>query len=264
MQGNSNTRGVYVYQYSGNWSLKGSPITKEDVTFSEGTLQALGASARISDDGNRVVIADPYFDSSVGTDAGALFVFDYIGGNWVQNGDVFLPNKTDGVTSASYVGEGINSMIAISGNGVVIGGASIRAGAGVSQTGVVWTFKQGSDGPSISTEYVTALDVSAGTVNMLSNTMDVSSGVVDVSGTTWMNRGQSSGTIADAYQCGLVIESNKTSADDAVLHIETAGQTQAFSVRADGSVYADNALSHSSDDRKKPMSNILPMLWKRL
>ena len=51
---------------------------------------------------------------------------------------------------------------------------------------------------------------------MLSSTMDVSSGIVDISGTTWMNRGQSGGTIADAYQKGLVIESNKTSADDAV------------------------------------------------
>ena len=34
-------------------------------------------------------------------------------------------------------------------------------------------------------------------------------------------------------------------------YIETAGQTQAFSVRANGDIYADNALSHSSDDRRK-------------
>ena len=95
------------------------------------------------------------------------------------------------------------------------------------------------------------LDVSGGTVNMLSSTTNVSSGVVDISGTTWMNRGQSGGTIADAYQKGLVIESNSSSSSDAVLHIETAGQTQAFSVRADGAVYADNVLEHSSDDRRK-------------
>ena len=49
----------------------------------------------------------------------------------------------------------------------------------------------------------------------------------------------------------MVIESSSTSASDAVLHIETSGQTQAFSVRANGDIYADNALSHSSDDRRK-------------
>ena len=105
--------------------------------------------------------------------------------------------------------------------------------------------------PIVTITNLIPLDVSGGTVNMLSSTTNVSSGVVDISGTTWMNRGQSGGTIADAYQKGLVIESNSSSASDAVLYIETAGQTQAFSVRADGSVYADNALSHSSDDRRK-------------
>ena len=49
----------------------------------------------------------------------------------------------------------------------------------------------------------------------------------------------------------MVIESSSTSASDAVLHIETSGQTQAFSVRANGDIYADNALRHSSDDRRK-------------
>ena len=86
---------------------------------------------------------------------------------------------------------------------------------------------------------------------MVANTLDVSSGVVDISGTSWMNRGHSSATIADAYQCGLVIESSTTSTDDAVLYVETAGQAQAFSVRGDGATYADNTLEHSSDDRRK-------------
>ena len=81
--------------------------------------------------------------------------------------------------------------------------------------------------------------------------MDISSGVVDISGTTWINRGQSGATIADAYQGALIIESNKTTSSDAVFHVETAGQTQAFSIRGDGSMYSDNALRHSSDDRRK-------------
>ena len=95
------------------------------------------------------------------------------------------------------------------------------------------------------------LDVTGGTVNMLSNTVDVSNGLVDISGTTWINRGQSGASIASAYQGALVIESNKTSGDEAVFHVETTGQTQAFSIRADGALYSDNALRHSSDDRRK-------------
>ena len=67
----------------------------------------------------------------------------------------------------------------------------------------------------------------------------------------WINRGQSGRTVSNDYQCGLVIESEKTSSSEAVLYIETAGQTEAFSIRADGSLYADNSIRYSSDDRKK-------------
>ena len=86
---------------------------------------------------------------------------------------------------------------------------------------------------------------------MLNNTMDISSGLVDISGTTWINRGQSGASIADAYQGALVIESAGTSSSDAVLYVETAGQTEAFSIRADGAIYSANTLRHSSDDRRK-------------
>lgn len=95
------------------------------------------------------------------------------------------------------------------------------------------------------------LDVSGGTVSMLSNTMDISSGVVDISGTTWMNRGESGASIASAYQGALIIESNKTLSSEAVVHVETAGQTESFSVRANGDIYSANTLRHSSDDRRK-------------
>jgi len=95
------------------------------------------------------------------------------------------------------------------------------------------------------------LDISGGTVSMLSNTTDISSGVVDISGTTWMNRGESGASIASAYQGALIIESNKTLSSDAVVHVETAGQSQSFSVRANGDIYSANTLRHSSDDRRK-------------
>ena len=140
--------------------------------------------------------------------------------------------------------------VSLSSNGLrFVAGAINNDGTG-SNAGHVRVFGGVSEPIGTITNLI-PLDVSGGTVNMLSSTTNVSSGIVDISGTTWMNRGQSGGTIADAYQKGLVIESNSSSASDAVLYIETAGQTQAFSVRADGSVYADNALSHSSDDRRK-------------
>jgi len=81
--------------------------------------------------------------------------------------------------------------------------------------------------------------------------MDISSGLVDISGTTWINRGQSGASVSTAYKCGLVIESSGTSASNSVLHVETAGQTQAFSIRENGDFYSDNALQYSSDDRRK-------------
>ena len=97
----------------------------------------------------------------------------------------------------------------------------------------------------------TPLDVSGGTVSLVNSTMEVSDAVVDISGTTWMNRGQSGASVASAYQKGLVIESSKSTSSDNVIYVETAGQTQAFSVRADGAMYSANTLRHSSDDRRK-------------
>jgi hypothetical protein len=95
------------------------------------------------------------------------------------------------------------------------------------------------------------MDISGGTVSMIDNTMDITSSVVDISGTIWLNEGKSGHTISTAYQKGLVIESDGTSSSYAVLHVETTGQTQAFSVRANGDLYSDNTLRHSSDDRRK-------------
>ena len=66
-----------------------------------------------------------------------------------------------------------------------------------------------------------------------------------------MNRGDSGGTLSSPSEYDLVIESSKTGSSDAVLQIETAGQSQAFSVRADGTMYSNNSSRYSSDDRRK-------------
>ena len=49
----------------------------------------------------------------------------------------------------------------------------------------------------------------------------------------------------------MVVESSGTSASNGVLHVETAGQVQAFSIRENGDLYSDNTIRYSSDDRRK-------------
>jgi len=88
-------------------------------------------------------------------------------------------------------------------------------------------------------------------VSFNTNTMKIEDGTVDISGTTWINQGQSGASIATSNQGAFIIESAGTSSSNAVVYVETAGQTQAFSIRENGDLYSANALQHSSDDRRK-------------
>ena len=276
---NSNDTGrIAVYQLNGNsWSLKGSNIygSSANVKFghdvavnSDGTIIAVGSvgyngrvdvyqwngsdwaqmgntlvggahndyfgnSVRLSADGTILVVGSPMADLN-GSSSGYMAIFSWDGSSWNQLGDNILGSRSK---RAGWT-------VAISNDGRFF--ASLWGGSGSR----VKLYEMSGGSSEIDINLI-PLDVSGGTINMFSNTMDVSSGVVDISGTSWMNRGQSSATIADAYQCGLVIESSTTSTDDAVLYVETAGQAQAFSVRGDGATYADNTLEHSSDDRRK-------------
>ena len=229
---------VRIYQWNGSsWAQLGSNI------LGEAANDYAGWSVSLNGDGTMIAIG-AYKNDGNGVDSGHMRIYKWDGSSWNQYGQ-----DIDGEAA----GDNAGLSVAISSDGTTVAmGAPFNDGNGVDSSHVrAFELDQGTITTTTSTiTDITVLDVSGG-VNMLSSTMDVSSGIVDISGTTWMNRGQSGGTIADAYQKGLVIESNKTSADDAVLYIETAGQTQAFSVRADGAVYADNALSHSSDDRRK-------------
>ena len=227
---------VRVYEYSGgSWNQRGGDID------GEAAGDQSGYSVSLSSDGSIVAIGAINNDGN-GSNSGHVRVYQYVNSTWTQIG-----SDIDG----EAVGDESGYSVSLSSDGSKVAIGAWRNDGNGSYSGHVRVYDGGFGGGGNPIISVPVLDVSGGTVNMLSSTMDVSSGIVDISGTTWMNRGQSGGTIADAYQCGLVIESNKTSADDAVLHIETAGQTQAFSVRADGAVYADNVLEHSSDDRRK-------------
>ena len=243
---------VYAYTYDGSqWVSKGNPIT------GPAGVEQFGTSAKVSGDGNTIVSHDMYYDGWWDS-TGAVFVFEYVNGDWSQVSDRInydTENSGHGYMGGDHERPVRNESLAISNNGQIIAVGTPHAhwnGRGL--PGRVAVFE------NIAEEFTTTtiipgtdsgINVSNGTITMVANTLDVSSGVVDISGTSWMNRGQSSATIADAYQCGLVIESSTTSTDDAVLYVETAGQAQAFSVRGDGATYADNILEHSSDDRRK-------------
>jgi hypothetical protein len=261
---------VAIFQWDGtSWNQVGQNILGEGDSWagysvslsSDGTTVVIGSPKRSSytgnvrvfkwreytqtDEDNETYTYTRFYESSetsimTENTSTAPIVGQYY---WTQTG----PNNY--FSAEGYQGRHGQSVSLSSNGSRFVVGAPTNGGNG-SSAGHVRVFSEVSEPIGTITNLI-PLDVSGGTVNMLSSTTNVSSGVVDISGTTWMNRGQSGGTIADAYQKGLVIESNKTSADDAVLHIETAGQTQAFSVRADGAVYADNVLEHSSDDRRK-------------
>ena len=247
---------AHVYEYvDGDWSMKGSPLPVPDneVYF--------GRGIKISGDGNRVIVNDDKYDGpgiSTGytgagkTTSGGMWVFEYVDadGDWSLVGDVILPDSSYLYTPG--LGGAVSSGIAINGDGTVVAGSSVRAHSTSSSGTVGMTFVYNMPSSTITTTTSKEVfDVSGGTISMLENTMDISSGLVDISGTTWINRGQSGASVSTAYKCGLVIESSGTSASNSVIHVETAGQTQAFSIRENGDFYRDNALQYSSDDRRK-------------
>ena len=224
-----------VYQYANStWSQLGSDIDGEAAGDHSGSCLSL------SSDGTILAIG-AYDNDGTGSNAGHVRVYQYVNSTWTQIGsdiDGEAANDRSGFFSVSISSDG----------NIVAVGAYLNDGVNGADSGHVRVY-DGGFGTSESTSY--ALEVSEGTVSLIYNTIDVSSSVVDISGTTWLNRAQSGATVSSAYQGGLVIESSTTSSSDAVLYVETAGQTQAFSVRGDGGVYADNALEYSSDDRRK-------------
>ena len=237
-----NVGATWVYQYDGStWNQLGS-----DIGYQSSNQDQVGASVSLSSDGTFLAMSGPFNDDA-GTDRGKVMIFNYLGGSWVQVGE----NIYGEANNDQYGGKG---PLAISADGsrVVIG--AYRNDGGGADSGHVRVYDGGFSNGNITSASkvpITALDVSGGTVSILNNTMDVSYGIVDISGAAWIKRGLSGATISNNYKCGLIIESTKTSSNQVVLQIETAGQTDTFSVRGDGAMYGANALKFSSDDRIK-------------
>ncbi len=213
----TNTGVLRVYEYnSGNsqWTQLGSDITSP-FTYHESQNPM---DAEISDEGN-VLVASDYLAKgpSYIQNEGGIVVYAYINNAWSQIHILY---------GAYY---------------------NAQAGYGVTMSGDGSRFIWGSSSsPSPANTY--SITRSSTTQPI---TMTIEDGKSVVNGINWINRGQSGASVASAYQGGLVVESSGTSASNGVLHVETAGQAQAFSIRENGDLYSDNTIRYSSDDRRK-------------
>ena len=213
----TNTGVLRVYEYnSGNsqWTQLGSDITNP-FTYHESQHPR---DAQISDEGN-VLVASDYLargPSNLGNEGGVV-VYKYADGAWSQ---IHLLYATYWNAQAGYG-------VAMSGDG----------------TRFIW-------GTAASPSPANTYSITRSTTTQ-PITMAIEDGKSVVNGINWINRGQSGASVASAYQGGLVVESSGTSASNGVLHVETAGQAQAFSIRENGDLYSDNTIRYSSDDRRK-------------
>jgi len=232
-----------IFKFDGSsWNQVGSDL------HGDGGGDYFGIGVAMNGDGTIVGVGGRFYDSSNGNNSGHARIYHWDETSWNLIGSEILGEAGDD--------QGGNS-VGLSDDGTIfLWNAYFNDGAG-SNAGHVRVFDGGFTGTSSSgggdatVSSKDILDVSAGTVSMINNTMDISSSVVDISGTAWINRGQSGATIADAYQGSLVIESSSSSSSDAVLYVDTAGQAETFSIRANGDLYSANTLRHSSDDRRK-------------
>ena len=227
--GNGSDSGhVRVYEYSGgSWSQLGADID------GEASGDQSGSSVSLNSDGT-ILAVGATFNDGYSSNAGHVRIYEYDGSSWNQSGA-----DIDGSSSSGEAGKSVS----LSGDGSrVIMGAWRGSYAQVyNKTGGLVTSQESKE----------VVDVSGGIVSFRNNTMKIEDGTVDISGTTWINQGQSGASIASSNQGAFIIESAGTSSSNSVVYVETAGQTQAFSIRENGDLYSANALQHSSDDRRK-------------
>ena len=227
---------VRVYEYNGSsWSQLGVDID------SEGEADRFGGPLSLSSDGT-ILAAGGSTNDGNGADSGHVRIYKYSGGSWTQ-----LGSDIDGEAAGDYSGLSIS----LSSDGTIVAiGANLNDGGGTDSGHVRVYNKTGGTVTTPGSEII-PMDVSGGIVSFNTNTMKIEDGTVDISGTTWINQGQSGASIASSNQGAFIVESAGTSSSNAVVYVETAGQTQAFSIRENGDLYSANALQHSSDDRRK-------------
>ena len=234
--GGSNSGHTRIYEYNGSsWSQVGGDID------GEASSDESGFSVSLSSDGTIVAVGALYNDGG-GSNAGHVRIYEYDGSSWNQVGA-----DIDGEASGDNAGFDVS--LSSDGTRVAIGG-KYSDGSGTDAGHARIYNKTGGTVTTPGSETI-PMDVSGGIVSFNTNTMKIEDGTVDISGTTWINQGQSGASIATSNQGAFIVESAGTSSSNAVVYVETAGQTQAFSIRENGDLYSANALQHSSDDRRK-------------
>ena len=218
-----------VFQYNSgtsSWEQLGDTLHKDD----DGGEGAHGIIVKLDHTGTLLAVANPYYEPGSANGlyrGGAIFIYKYRNGAWDE---VIKEQYADDTTH--YWGAGLT----LSKDGTRFAGSSTNADVNGTNDGIARAFT------------ITGNEATLGTTGQ---TMKIEDGTVDISGTTWINQGQSGASIASSNQGAFIVESAGTSSSNAVVYVETAGQTQAFSIRENGDLYSANALQHSSDDRRK-------------
>jgi len=226
------TVNIFKYDSVGNtWDQMGDTLEELD-----SQTHSYGQDLKISGDGTLLITSDgvaPNLSSDSSYRKGTVFIYKYSDGSWARIVKIVNSDNID-----KWWGESC----AMSRDGTKFVGASRAMDVGATNTGLSRMY-----------ELIATVTSSTTVFDSYSygQTMKIEDGTVDISGTTWINQGQSGASIATSNQGAFIVESAGTSSSNSVVYVETAGQTQAFSIRENGDLYSANALQHSSDDRRK-------------
>ena len=142
---------VKVYQYdaavTGSWKQLGSTII--------GDIPKFGTGLRISDDGTTLLLSSPD-DDTAGDSNGSMYIYKYIGYDWVQQGSALY-----GAYTSSVLGYQFNTGVSMSGDGSKIVAGGLYADVNGTNSGYVQAFQW-----SQKSYEKPIMDISGGTLTM--------------------------------------------------------------------------------------------------
>ncbi len=133
--GGTGAGAVYVFRRGETgWTQVAKLVALDGAAY-----DGLGWSVAMSGDGKTIVAGAPYTDHDGGIDVGTAYVFSYVGGAWVQSGEL------RGSDSAGYDNFGWSVGLARDGATTIVGATSHAVGA-VRGAGAAYVFRRGGDG----------------------------------------------------------------------------------------------------------------------
>ncbi|MCK9386074.1 MAG: FG-GAP repeat protein [Nevskia sp.] len=111
---------VYIYDLIGGaWVMRGSVLVAGDVAAHD---DRFGSALALSADGAILAVGAPRREVGANTNQGAVYIYDYTGGTWVQRGGVLTPASA----GANYY---MGGSVALSDDGAVIAiGSAVAVG----------------------------------------------------------------------------------------------------------------------------------------